>query len=289
MPQHDQNARRLIEFVLNEFGSLDIGMETFYSQTFLHDRFVGDIPSGLKGRVRRYQNSLKYFQAVLVRLFRDSLANKACGYHQSLVRAMDAQDVFISFNYDCLLDEAMQLAKRRWRPDRGYGFNISLGLERWQDHDGRGPLPDPGIRLLKPHGSLNWGQDAELLDDPYRGDRALRIVPPLWQKDFSEEPYAAIWTEARRVLGSVKALIIVGYSLPETDVYTQALLRIDVGELDFLCIANPDKAARTRIKAVLRSSLNSKTHVLELDEFKDLANLLADGREQAELRTLVGE
>lgn len=184
--------------------------------------------------------------------------------------------MFASFNYDCTLDESIvSVAKRNWRPELGYGFSIERGLADWRNHDGRGRLPTRGIGVLKPHGSLNWQRTEHgvaLVKDPYqkRGDKELMIVPPLWQKDYSNEPFRSIWSQARRALSSTKALFIIGYSLPTTDVYTQAMLRIDVGKLEFLCVVNPDDAARARILSVLRSAVSSSTHLVEV---RDIAHL----------------
>ena len=73
---------------------------------------------------------------------------------------------------------------------------------------------------------------------------------------------------------SRKALLLIGYSLPTTDVYTQAMLRIDVDALEFLLIANPDADARARIRRVLRSAVRPSTRVLELDSMADVGKLL---------------
>jgi hypothetical protein len=76
--------------------------------------------------------------------------------------------------------------------------------------------------------------------------------------ELLEDPYAAI----------------LGYSLPVTDVYTQALLRIDVQPLDFLLIANPDSEARSRIRRVLRSGLTRSTRIVELEDMARVGSLL---------------
>jgi hypothetical protein len=107
-----------------------------------------------------------------------------------------------------------------------------------------------------------------------RPERDLAIVPPLWQKSFDAEPYQAIWRRTRQVLSAVKALFVIGYSLPETDVYTQATLRMDVGQLDFLCIVNPDASARVRVMRTLRSAITTETHLVEFERLADLAALL---------------
>jgi hypothetical protein len=278
----DQDIRRLLEFVDQEFGGLEIGMEAFYSQVHLHDQFVHDIRGDGRGRLRQYEWNLRYFKRSLPRVFGTSLRGRSCEHHKRLARAIDARDTFVSFNYDCLLDRALvEEAGRRWLPQKSYGFRFSGDLSEWRDHEGRGRFPDTPVRILKPHGSLNWmrtsGGRFSLRRDEYedRPDDELTIVPPLWQKSFEEEPYPTVWRLARRALSSAKALFVIGYSLPETDVYTQATLRMDVRPLEFLCIVNPDAEARRRILQVLRSAIMPYTHLIELDNLADLAALLS--------------
>jgi SIR2-like domain len=274
------DVRRLLDFVDREFGNLEVGMETFYSQAFLYDQFLQDVPTGGKGRRREYQRHLTYFRRTLPTLLGTSLFSQECAFHAAIVEAVSPGDTFISFNYDCLLDTALaRHGRRRWRPSEGYGFPISGGEDGWCDHSGLGRPPKRSIRLLKPHGSLNWGLSGTALSlrsDEYaaRPEADLVIVPPLWQKSFDSEPYQTIWRETRRTLSSVKALFLLGYSLPETDVYTQATLRMDVGQLEFLCIVNPDVEARRRAMRTLRSAITTDTHVIELDRLEDLARLL---------------
>jgi hypothetical protein len=127
---------------------------------------------------------------------------------------------------------------------------------------------------------LNWrrGQTLELRKNEYdhRNEDDLEIVPPLWQKSFDKDPYTSIWQRTRESLSRTKALFVIGYSMPETDVFTQAALRIDVRALDFLCIVNPDPEARDRIVRTLRSAISVRTHLIFLDYMKDLGSLLPE-------------
>lgn len=274
------DAERLLAFVSREFGTLDVRMETFYSQAYLHNQFIGDFSQG-KGRRRDYQWSLTYFLRTLPRLFAVSLSGKSCEHHETLVSTLSPTDTLVSFNYDCLLDRALAThGGRKWDPGKGYGFPIGGDLTAWMNHAGKGRYPKQSIRLLKPHGSFNWksatGGGFELLPDEYaRLDKdKLLIVPPLWQKSFDQDPYPQVWLEARRVLSSIRALLVIGYSIPETDVYTQALLRMDIGDLEFFCAVNPDPAARVRVMNALRSAISIGTYVVELDRLEDLARVV---------------
>jgi hypothetical protein len=224
--------------------------------------------------------NLAYFRRILPLLFGISLAERDCAFHAALARSASPGDTFISFNYDCLLGRALaQHAGKRWKPTEGYGFTVEDKDGAWADHAGPGAPYKTSIKLLKPHGSLNWlSQNGTwiLRTDEYaaRVEQDLVIVPPLWQKSFDAEPYQTIWRNTRQVLSAVKALLVIGYSLPETDVYTQATLRMDVGSLDFLCIVNPDGLARARVLQTLRSAVTTTTHVVELERLADLAALL---------------
>lgn len=272
----DNRARRLLSFIGQEFGSLEIGMEDFYSQASLSGQFVQQIPSR-KRRHSRFERRLDDFLSLLPRLLGCSLEGQECDFHEALIRELDANDTVISFNYDCLVDRTLRkVGGRRWLPDRGYGFEIVEGTQGWCDHSGRGRFPKRGIQLLKPHGSVNWHQSESgmtLRGDEYaeRKPTELQIVPPLWQKRFDDEPYKTIWEQTRSVLATARVLIVVGYSLPTTDVFTHAALRTDVDALELLVVVNPDSEARKRLQAALKSAISDTTKIVELTTFEELA------------------
>ena len=275
-------AQLLLEFIRREFGSFEVGMEAFYSQAFLHDKFSEDIPVSKRTSITRYAKNLTRFRALLPQVIGASVAQQECTYHDELVASAAANDVFISFNYDCVLDSSLaRAAGQRWNPSVGYGFRIRKGLAAWKSYRGENEPRPRTLRLLKLHGSLNWrrgtGEEIVLLGDPYaeRDPEELLIIPPLWQKNFDENPYRHVWRRARQYLSSAKSLFVIGYSLPDTDVYTQAMLRIDVTELAFLCIVNPDKGARSRIKTALRSAIDASTYLVELNSLEELFSVFA--------------
>ncbi|MGH9894686.1 MAG: hypothetical protein ACREA0_22450, partial [bacterium] len=74
-----RDAERLLDFVEEEFGSLDVSMERFYSQARLHDQFISEFSSG-RGRRRDYMWNLRYFLRLLPRLFGVSLEGTNCEY-----------------------------------------------------------------------------------------------------------------------------------------------------------------------------------------------------------------
>lgn len=256
-------------------------MEAFYSQVHLHDQFVAGLPKG-KGRRRRYEWAMQRFLRLIPELFGAAISDVNCRWHDALVAGMDAGDAIVSFNYDCVIDRSLRnIGKRKWDPRVGYGVPAGGAYEDWMDHSGTGRFVQEGHQLLKLHGSLNWRHDGQqqlnLVEDPYarrQGDEALCIIPPLWQKSFDVPPFHDLWMSSRRLLTTRRAVLFIGYSLPPTDVYTQAMLRIDVPELDFLLVANPDPEARARLKRVLQSALRPSTRVVELERMSDVGMLL---------------
>jgi hypothetical protein len=71
-------------------------------------------------------------------------------------------------------------------------------------------------------------------------------------------------------------MLVAGYSVPDTDLLSQSLLRVAPTEngqaLSHLIIVNPDPLARRKLVNILHTALDAKSMVLEvntLKEFKD--------------------
>ncbi len=173
--------------------------------------------------------------------------------------------VFVSFNYDLALDRAIKLASdREWQPQGGYGFDFQFFTMNGRDAFLTGPLPSssPRIRILKPHGSLNWLRRRE------RGHAGSMLVPlncnmelrywaiadpfhpinfhgPSGSRDF-ESPNVEICITPPSptkvpVIDSVRSaecdaikhadeVFVIGYSLPETDGDQRRLIEDAIGE-----------------------------------------------------------
>jgi hypothetical protein len=185
-----------------------------------------------RGRiVRERQRTIDHFYRVLPAVMRHSII-AGCEFHQTLASTLESGDSVISFNYDCLIDEALRSnGGRRWDPERGYGLDLSEGADFWKQWGG-GPDAKKPIKLLKLHGSLNWDRTGEticLLDAPYERESAAgAIVPPLGRKPVAEEPYLHAWRAARTAVKSAERLIVIGYSLPDADHLVRALFRADI-------------------------------------------------------------
>ena len=90
-----------------------------------------------------------------------SLKPRKCEHHEKLVSFMKTGETIISFNYDCLIDHALQeYGSHKWNAHYGYGFNLGShgtklhGHEFWQP---RTPAKNTTtLKLLKLHGSLHF-------------------------------------------------------------------------------------------------------------------------------------
>lgn len=127
-----------------------------------------------------------------------------------------SRDSIISFNYDTVLEFSLS---RRWHYP---------------------PFERHGIRLFKPHGSINWemgGQNAI-----HRSDSVATpvIVAPTHLKFIGlqtvtstsnigmlnqSDTIAVIWKRMEEQMRSTKAFVFVGYSFPDADLYFSSVLR----------------------------------------------------------------
>lgn len=93
---------------------------------------------------------------------------------------------------------------------------------------------DFSIPYLKLHGSLNWEASSSVEPASELGNILLRavpkpfILPPVFNK-ISQVQINQVWSKALNVLRNAKHIVVVGYSLPSTDVYMQYFLKSSVG------------------------------------------------------------
>lgn len=185
----------------------------------------------------------------------------------SLRRATPAHNiVLMTFNYDFALDFAL----------RGIS-SLSYGMT--------GQRADANeVTLLKLHGSINWAvcrkcgsivpisfedfEDSQSRADYSRLDRFqfggclsvlshchMRVdpqpflVPPTWNKTSYHEKLSAIWSLASMSLANADNIVVIGYSLPETDMFFRQLYALgSIGEhlLERFWVFDPDKSGRVR-------------------------------------------
>jgi hypothetical protein len=183
----------------------------------------------------------------------------------------------VSFNYDTLVEEAL----------RKSGIGYTYGPERSvmftdESHSKSRRRNWIAIPVLKLHGSVNWGicrncglrgPGVDLInafDGPYLpGVRRARcvchkryleagIVPPVIGKGAALRSFEELWTKARANLKRAREVIVVGYSLPESDKQAVALLRE---------VVSPFK--RPRVTIVCGPNGAPKSYERVFDKFED--------------------
>lgn len=150
-------------------------------------------------------------------------------------------DIFVSFNYDTIFERSLPATKRA----RYLGIGGAQGE----------------VPVLKPHGSVNWGRanDNSLLVQE-RPVSAVIVAPThlkfvstnLDQQhihagylDQSDE-IRQIWSEMEKHMKGARALVFIGYSFPQADLYFSSVLRSVLADRDTtpdVVIVNPDAVA----------------------------------------------
>jgi hypothetical protein len=160
--------------------------------------------------------------------------------HANILRNLKDGDTLVTFNYDLVIEESFPSADL-WNPVDGYKiktYGKTKGwTKRWLEEKQYQKGTKSKVLLLKLHGSLNWelyptGTAIKLKPRPYlvstrdgktRFEKIL-ILAPGWKKEIQKNPYKQFWRTARLRLEKCKTLVILGYSLPETDLLAQSLL-----------------------------------------------------------------
>ena len=261
-------------------------MEQFFSEADYTNRFHRDLKADRGPLIRRYERALDDFFAVLPAMLNATTSEK-CTYHARLASLLHAQDCVINFNYDCLMDRALRdKSNRRWDPDKGgYGFEVVGGSTRWRRHAAGHPV-DRSIRLLKMHGSLNWRRHSAskvglAADTNTVSSLKGVIIPPTWFKDLTEFPFNEIWKTARQEVRTSRIMVVVGYSVPQTDLFSRSLFKVEAGskekreQLDLLVLVNPDERARRQFLDLIRGGVEAGTRILEYRTLQELDAVMA--------------
>jgi hypothetical protein len=133
-------------------------------------------------------------------------------------------NTFITFNYDTLVEEALTELKVPF----GYGFKA----DTVEFHSGcGGRFETVGVPVLKLHGSVNWArQNSSNKLDCFASYEALmqekrlpELIPPTWKKVF-ERQLQEIWNTAVQEMATATRIVVIGFSIPSTDLHFKYLL-----------------------------------------------------------------
>ncbi len=206
------------------------------------------------------------------------------GKFVNLIKSRYRDSAIITFNYDVALDFAY-LNGFYMEP------NYSLGSE-----------PSNGIPLLKLHGSINWRlcsnghivpirfidfmeSNKPKSSDPVNLEFSKAsigsvcpqckshltspiIVPPTWNKTEYHGALSNVWHRAAKELSDAQNIIVIGYSLPESDSffrYLYALSTAGRSRIKHFLVFNPDKSDETqaRYERLLGPGITKKRYKYE--------------------------
>ncbi len=278
------DARRLREQLYSDFGSAtDVGMEEFFTYVECCREVDRELNVSRGPKRRQYADAADRFVRIVTLMLQQSCRYNPCAYHQQLAARLEPGDTVISFNYDTIIDDALvKMGGNRWRGNDRYGVPVTGRGDAWVGETTTGRPCNSTVRLLKLHGSTHWRSwdekaKAVLLAKDGYGIKQPLLVPPAWNKRITNhQPLGEIWKKARRSLQAARALIIIGYSLPRTDLLFRALLSLDTCQsmerrqkLRQLCIVNPSASDGMRLRGVLASVVDGSTNVRPFKSFKD--------------------
>lgn len=186
----------------------------------------------------------------------------------------------ISFNYDLGLDWALMKA----------GFNINYGFAQ-----GR---PIASVNLFKLHGSINWvyserdkcpehwdlrdanahqqnflyetsdivryrlSPNLNLFRQSENGEPTLPlIIPPTFNKGAENSYLNQVWSSAAEALKEAENIIVIGYSLPETDQFFKYLYSIGtIGRsiIRKFWVIDPSEISHERFQSLLGPAVKGK-------------------------------
>ncbi len=300
-PKHQGTVTNLIAAAVRLYGyNFSTTLESLFTAIEFQYRIASGVTEGKWGQspeaLRRDRTALLQGIAAVLE---ESLtkgdtggtghSGRRCDYHDALVEGLAPRDAILSFNYDCLIDDSLKRGgSGKWNPRYGYELPLPTGRgsklkgeAAWTPNtlcDKRGT-----VRLLKLHGSLNFGEGGKYLKErPYTknnsGNLRFEIIPPEWNKPFDHGIFARIWRKAAQAIHSANVIVVIGYSFPKSDLHASSLFRVSIkpGSLDSVVLVNPDRDARRRALDALRPGLRPQTRVIVFESLERFAGAPKD-------------
>ncbi len=291
---HSDRLDRLVSGLVEWFGpNYSLGMEQVFSHLEHAERMLKHLGKAAGADYRKVVLLKKDLVQSIAIILGESLTKvkdggkgsyelRECQWHDRLVLRLAARgDSFISFNYDCVLDDSLRrMGAGKWNARYGYCVKLKgeggglSGDAYWTPANP--PSRDQTIKVHKVHGSLHFKEDRgalELKRRPYgnprsaTGDLHFSIIPPESSKSYDDGRFGQAMQSAHHSLRGASRVVVIGYSLPPSDQHAESLFRFGTRKaaLKSLVIVNPDRVARKRIRSALQSGLQASTRVLSFD------------------------
>jgi hypothetical protein len=169
------------------------------------------------------------------------------------------RNTVITFNYDTSLEDALSSVAIPF----DYGFDWEDNAVQYVD---KICTRDCGFNVLKLHGSMNWSADGEDSVAVYKSYGRVReakcrplLVPPTWRKVFASG-LGDVWDAAVLAIRNATRLVIVGFSLPATDLHFKYLVaaglqdNISLRQVVFVNTDTPEPI-QARLASIFRPEL----------------------------------
>lgn len=197
-----------------------------------------DITSPLEKEIEWY-----ILQIIFLSLKQGRINEDAVLSYNRFFGELEDGDSIITLNYDLIADHSLLTQKSKL----DYSIESSKMLFPVEYFEATS-----GIPIYKLHGSMNWlacpkckkisifkEKIAQYVEDPNlqtkfkcnecSSELQRVIVPPRWDKDrFYSEILNNIWRKAFSKLLNAHEVNVIGYSLPESDIYARNLLAISL-------------------------------------------------------------
>ncbi|MEW6401134.1 MAG: hypothetical protein AB1649_05000 [Chloroflexota bacterium] len=167
------------------------------------------------------------YDLVLERALFQVLINTEFGYGASISEVLRKDGLVLKYHSSLLSDYYYKLADARYTKfDDFPRDHIGKVLEPCNPTEISEPL---SVELLKLHGSLNFpSEKSEAYTNPMNPSNQPFLLPPVLNKAFAGSEQKT-WKVALQRLREAKNIVIVGYSLPITDIYMQYFFKAGLG------------------------------------------------------------
>lgn len=295
---------QVVKSVLNDVWDLyqrtsGVGLEAYYRDIETRERI--DRIAKPRHRPMDWKRRRSDLEELIRRVLIHTTCDTASGpqspiisqLHRKILTKVKRSDTLLTFNYDTVIEEAFETADL-WSPVGGYGPGFHGHrhdwARKWLATRKVSSRHRTKVLLLKLHGSLNWKlyrtNAVRIKPRPYlvrrRAREVVAILPPGWNKRIDKNPYKQIWKQARSSLEQCKSVVLLGYSLPDTDLLARGLFaevvrRRAAGEnwLKQLHVADPDPAAIQRLVDVFTPALGANGSVFKYGGLKEFAERLS--------------
>ncbi|SRR6266852_4815753 len=298
-------AVKVLKSVWDIYHKIDgIGLEEYYREVETRARIssFAKAKHGPKDWVRRREELQELIRRVFIQTTADMRSKPSRPWpspiHEAVLKTLKPKCTVITFNYDLVIEESFTNAGL-WNLRDGFGIKVSGVLAEWSKHwyersDLGSKRQKSSVTLLKLHGSLGWRQypnrQIKIKDRPYvvrKGrNEKISIIPPGWNKPIDRNPYKELWRSARQSLEGCKSLMIVGYSLPETDLLAKALFAEVIRSRESrrqrlvnLFLVDRSEEVKDKFTEMFRPALGHLGKVFRYRSFEELGKMLRESAE----------